>query len=327
VITRKYRNGRLCRPDQEERERQMHANVLRYFVEVVRCGSIRRASQNLFIASSAINRHLLNLEDELQAQLFDRLPGGIRLTPAGERLLKHIQGTIHDYQLMRADLDKLKGENTGHINLVAIDSLFLDFLPRTIDQFSEFYPRVTYSLSATPVGNIAKLVAKGEADVGISYLEETNQHVEVLASIPLPPGLVMLPSHPFAKRRQVSLDACEGQSFVLFSRSAPPLHAFGESKIRELYSRMNPSLVSNYTPLLKRMILQGRGITIASKIAFLDEISRGDLVWRPLDSEALNNLEISVVVTANRDFPSVTHAFIELQIAELKRIEQITSPQ
>jgi len=36
----------------------VHASILKYLVEVARCGSIRKAAQNLFVASSAINRQI-----------------------------------------------------------------------------------------------------------------------------------------------------------------------------------------------------------------------------------------------------------------------------
>src|SRR5271169_4579654 len=104
----------------------MHATVLKYFIEVARCGSVRKASENLFVASSAVNRQILNLEDELGTELFDRMPGGMRLNLAGERLLKHVQSTLHDFQVMRTELDALKGERSGHVKLASMDSLFVD---------------------------------------------------------------------------------------------------------------------------------------------------------------------------------------------------------
>jgi len=126
----------------------MHASVLKYFVEVARCGSVRRASENLYVAASAVNRQILKLEDELGGELFDRMPNGMRLNAAGERLLRHVQSTLHDFQVMRSELDALKGERTGHVKLASMDSFFVDFLPGAIEEFSEAYPAVTYTIAS-----------------------------------------------------------------------------------------------------------------------------------------------------------------------------------
>ena len=61
----------------------MHAPVLRYFSEVAERGSIRQAAKTLNIASSAVNRQILKLEENLGVQLFERVPGGVQLTHAG----------------------------------------------------------------------------------------------------------------------------------------------------------------------------------------------------------------------------------------------------
>ena len=103
----------------------MHAVVLKYFLEVARHGSIRKAAQNLFVASSAVNRQILRLEEELGTELFDRVPSGMRLNAAGERLQQHVRGTLHDFHLMRTELDALKGERKGHVSVAAMDSLLI----------------------------------------------------------------------------------------------------------------------------------------------------------------------------------------------------------
>ncbi|MFT4068229.1 LysR family transcriptional regulator [Paraburkholderia sp.] len=91
--------------------------VLKYFCEVAKCGSMRKAAQYLFVAPSAINRQIRNLEDELSVELFERLPGGLKLTPAGERLLMHVRRTLDDFHAMRSEFDALRGVRTEHISL------------------------------------------------------------------------------------------------------------------------------------------------------------------------------------------------------------------
>ena len=67
-----------------------------YFDAVVRHGSIRRAAETLRIASSALNRRILDLEEEIGTILFDRLQGGVRLTAAGETFAAHVRRTLSD---------------------------------------------------------------------------------------------------------------------------------------------------------------------------------------------------------------------------------------
>ena len=53
---------------------------LHYVEMVARLGSIQRTARELNIAASAVNRHILMLENELGVQLFERLPRGMRPT-------------------------------------------------------------------------------------------------------------------------------------------------------------------------------------------------------------------------------------------------------
>ena len=59
---------------------------------MTRVGSIRKAAAELNVAASALNRQILKLEADLGTPLFDRLPGGMRLTVAGDLLLRHVTG-------------------------------------------------------------------------------------------------------------------------------------------------------------------------------------------------------------------------------------------
>jgi len=57
-----------------------HLRILRYVDEVARTGSIRKAADQLNVTASAVNRRIMDLEEELGAQLFERRPRGVRLT-------------------------------------------------------------------------------------------------------------------------------------------------------------------------------------------------------------------------------------------------------
>ena len=61
-----------------------------YFIAVARCGSLRRAAEQLHISASAINRQILQAEEAFGTPLFERLPEGLRMTTAGELLYDNL---------------------------------------------------------------------------------------------------------------------------------------------------------------------------------------------------------------------------------------------
>jgi DNA-binding transcriptional LysR family regulator len=148
----------------------MHTAALRYVAEVARRGSVRKAAAALNVAASAIDRQLLKVEASLGVALFDRLPGGMRPTPAGTILLRHVADTLLDFERVRAELDDLRGVKTGHVSIAAVDSLLVEFLPRSLDRFRADFPAVSFAVDAVEPAEIAGRVAAGEIDLGFTFV-------------------------------------------------------------------------------------------------------------------------------------------------------------
>jgi DNA-binding transcriptional LysR family regulator len=298
----------------------MHAVVLKYFLEVARHGSIRKAAQNLFVASSAVNRQILRLEDELGTELFDRVPSGMRLNIAGERLRRHVSGTLHEYHLMRTELDALKGERKGHVSIAAMDSLLIDFLPAAVEEFSSSYPAVRYNILSAMPSDVPDRVASGDSDIGICYLGRLPSALEVVAKAPFPPGVVMAPSHPLARKTSVSFDDCRGHAFIQISRISP-IHTLVQPEFSRFWDELEPSISCNSTTMAKRMIVAGRGISFFSKIGFMYELDRGEVVWRPLANKAINQIAVGILIPSHRNLSHVTRQFLERITRRLKQLE------
>src|SRR6266404_1853312 len=66
---------------------QSRSRSFAYFEAVAMHGSMRKAAATLNVASSALNRQILDLEDRLGVQLFERLPRGPR-GPSGRAAVR-----------------------------------------------------------------------------------------------------------------------------------------------------------------------------------------------------------------------------------------------
>ncbi len=298
----------------------MHAVVLKYFLEVARCGSIRKAAQSLFVASSAVNRQILRLEDELGTELFDRVPTGIRLNAAGDRLQQHIRGTLHDFHLMRTELDAMKGERKGHVSVAAMDSLLIDFLPGAVENFAETYPAVRYAIVSAMPGEVPDKVTSGDSDIGICYLGKLPVGLDVAAKAAFPPGVVMAPSHPLAKKAEISFDDCRNHAFIQVSRISP-IHSLVVPEFAKFWDELEPAISCNATPMVKRLLVGGKGISFFSKIGFINELARGEVVWRPLANARINKIEVGILTPSHRTLSHVALQFVERITLRLKQME------
>ena len=105
------------------RARRFHAPMIVYFDAIRRAGSVREAARRLNVASSAVNRQLLKLEEELGTPLFDRLPGGLKLTHAGATFARHAIEVLQDAERVRSELEAMQGLRSGHVEIAAVEAL------------------------------------------------------------------------------------------------------------------------------------------------------------------------------------------------------------
>lgn len=286
----------------------MHAAALAYFREVVRTGSVRKAATRLNVAASALNRQILKLEAELGAPLFDRLPSGMRVTTAGELLMRHVTATLHDFDAVRAQIDDLKAARSGHVTIAALDSLLVDFLPRAIDRFRRDFPAVTYRVIAVQAVEIASMVASGDIDLGFAFVTPAPPSARFIAEAAAPLGVIMPADHPLARSSEISFDELRAYP-ILATESPLPRVEDSDPALAAFRAAVKPRIVSNSIQMLTVAIRLHMGLAIFTRIGFLKEIEAGELVWRPLRSPSLNRLRVGLVVPVTRALSAPAHQF------------------
>ena len=300
----------------------LHAAALIYFREVARVGSIRKAAASLNVAASALNRQIINLEVRLGTPLFDRLPGNMRLTVAGDLLLRHVVDTLHDFDRVRGAIDDLKAARSGHIAVAALDSLLVDFLPRVVDRFRVDFPAVTYSVMAAQPLDVPVMVARGEIDMGFTFVGQIPNSVRYLTEIAAPIGVVMRADHPLANKLAVDFD--DVSRYPVLTQSGPlPKGADVDAAFANFKSAIKPKLQSNSIQMLKLAIMLNMGVSFFTRLGFLHEIEKGDLAWRPLNSPGINTLRIGLVVSAQRGLSPPAEQFARRLADDLHRFAAV----
>ncbi|ABM02279.1 transcriptional regulator of LysR family protein [Psychromonas ingrahamii 37] len=98
-----------------------------YFQVVAKGGSIRKPADQLSITSTALNRRILSMEDELGEKIFERQASGLRLSAAGELFLHHVQRQLADLERVKSQISDLSGVRRGHVNIACSQALLTSF--------------------------------------------------------------------------------------------------------------------------------------------------------------------------------------------------------
>lgn len=259
----------------------IHAAFLKYFMEVYQCGSIRLAARRLSISSSAVNRQILKIEDELGASLFNRSSSGIQPTAAGELLAAHIQRTLHDAEQTIEQIEKLSDASRPVIRIVGQESVIARFLPPALVQLHADYPEISTVFKAASGIQLQELLLMGSADIALAFDLQPHDDIEIRSVTTLPVGAVMTPTHPLAVRDSVSLSDCVPFPIVLPDHSWP-LRERLDNEIENANLQLNIITSSNSVEFLKAMVDQDLGLGFQTVIGIESQVDQGALVHIPL---------------------------------------------
>ena len=185
-----------------------HLTHLRYIDVVAKEKSIRKASEKLNITSTALNRRILALEEEVGTPLFERLPSGVRLNTAGELFIQHIRSQMTDLSRVLSQISDLSGVRRGHVIVSGGPEILSSFLPGQIAKYRQDFQAVQFDvLRQTPEQSLAALM-NFETDVAFIFDSVLPSDLDIVASVSQPLFALVHKEHPLAKQQTLKLQDC-----------------------------------------------------------------------------------------------------------------------
>ena len=243
---------------------------------VAQTGSFTSAGQQLHLSQSAVSRQILLLEEELKEQLFLRLGRKIRITPAGTTLLGLSERMFEDLERTRASILDNQRTVSGTVRLVGGMTVCLYVFPPLLQAFRKEHPGVEVKLTPGATPRLIRQLRTGGADLGLLTLPIDDPN---LVSVPVMREELMLvtaPTHPLAKRRQVTPRDLIGQPFVLFEAGSNSRKTIEEFFVRE---QIAPKVVTETenVEIIKALVTVGMGMAILPYQAIAREVRAGQM--------------------------------------------------
>jgi DNA-binding transcriptional LysR family regulator len=299
----------------------MLSSEIRYFLAVVQCGSLSAASEQLFVAVSAISRQIQRLETQVGVPLFERHARGMVLNEAGEIFAHHVRKSQLDMEYALAEIKGLKAIRRSLIRIACTDGMAFSLLPGLLAEFRQANPGVLFALNVTHSQGVAACVRAGECDVALQFSLQPERSVEVLGSWPAPVLLAMHQSHPLASR-QVTLADLHGWPLAL-----PGQH----TTVRQLFDlscQMNdcvvePVLTCDYFATLYHFLLHTpQAVTICSAFTLLFERDTQNLVLRSMGVDQLSQRTLQLQTVSGRQRNAALTLFLQFLQERLTEMDQ-----
>ena len=262
----------------------MELRHLRYFVAVAEELHFGRAAERLRIAQPPLSRQIKDLEREIEADLFDRLPRGVELTAAGRAFLPQARLTLAQAERATRSAQRAARGEMGRLRVGFIDfATQAGALPNVLSFFRMHLPRVGLSLFEMSSGEQEEALREGRIDLGIveSLPADAQRwlHVEEVFSDRL---IAALPkSHRRAARGRLGLRDLAAESIVILPRAHDPA-LYDEIIARCRAAGFSPQVVQEAGAWHTVTGLVSAGVGVAFVPSSIARLRRPGVVFRPV---------------------------------------------
>lgn len=140
---------------------------LRLFKAIVDAQNLSAGATAMHMTASSASYRLKNLEYAVGSSLFDRTPKGMKLTAAGEVLLRHTRKLMADVEIMHNELCDYSSNLRGSIRLLANSSALNGFIIPSLASFLATNTTINIDLREHESVSIPGMILAGDADIGV----------------------------------------------------------------------------------------------------------------------------------------------------------------
>ncbi|MFC0213670.1 LysR family transcriptional regulator [Paenibacillus chartarius] len=262
----------------------MDLTYLHTFRAVALQRSFTRAAAELGYAQSSVTMQMQKLEQYYDVKLFERSGRGLRLTSAGDELLKIALQMLELHQLSRESLARQSG---GTLTIGTIDSIASYYLPAIIQPLRARYPELSIRIVTGREQTMIDRVKEGEQDVCLllengppdSALQWTTIREEPLV-------FLANPAEALRASDLVMLEHLSNSEWIMAEESCN-YRSMLERVLRDEGIPYRIALELGNPEAIKRCLAAGSGVSVLPRMAAEEEIRRGELAVLPIRHPAI----------------------------------------
>ncbi len=281
--------------------------------EVGRRGTIRAAAEAMSITPSAVSQQLRILEAEAGVALLEPDGRRIRLTDAGQMLVRHADAITAAIDAAEAELAASRGEITGTLRIAAFPTAARAVLPDAIAELGRDHPRLTVTLRDLETAESLAALRLDEVDLAVvdEYLDGTRivePSIE-LVELSRDPLYVAMPGAPGAAGEPVALGELADVDWIMDTESSNIRGAVERACARAGFEPRVRSACRDYSVIIA-LVEAGLGVAIVPGLALRDRRVRARIA--PL-APAMSRRVLLAVKPGRRSHPAIAATLAALR--------------
>src|SRR5947207_5351485 len=262
----------------------MELRHLRYFLAVSEALNFTKAAAQLRVAQPALSRQMQDLEEEIGVDLLRRSPRGVTLTAEGKLFLDEVRELLKRAEESVEKVRALARGEYGELHVGYAPSAAVEILPPALAAFQKAVPRVKVLLHDLSSDELIAGLQNATLELAVMVRQPVGDETagiqfELLRTYPL--CVAMTATHPFARRKSLSLDKLAAEPLVGFRRKDyPEYNRSLERLFASVHAKPRIAVECDSASSLITEVEAGRGVALSSTIFKL--VAGKRLLYRPL---------------------------------------------
>ncbi|MEZ5639973.1 MAG: LysR family transcriptional regulator [Burkholderiaceae bacterium] len=290
----------------------------RYFLEVVRTGSVTEAAHRLHVAPSAVSRQVAKLEESLGCNLFDRQARGMALTEAGQQLAGWVGASVIDTERLADAMRSASTRRSHRVRIACTEGFAIDFMPAVMSAFRREHPQTSIHLQVGVPEQVSQWLQRGDADLGLKFATAPEKGMRTLHREPSPVLAICSPGHAVAGMGTIGI-----AELVRHALAVPDVGTTVRQALDLCCAEHGLAYeiaFSGNLPSLLALARRGDAVTLSSLLGVAHEIASGQLVALRLAEPHFVERTIELLVPEGRPASESLDRFASALKAQLRLV-------
>ncbi len=275
---------------------------LRTIKAIHEAGGLARAAERLNITQSALSHQIKGLEDQAGVELFVRRSKPMRLSAAGQRLLRLAERILPEVEALEADFAGLRAGRSGRMHIAIECHACFEWLFPVLEGYRKSWPDIDVDIRPGLAFQALPALMREDVDLVVSSDPENLPGITFEPLFDYEAVFVAASAHPLAKRDWIEAEDFRDQTLITYPVERPRLDVFSQLLIP---ARVEPLAVrqAELTAVILLLVASQRGVSVLPDWVVREVRTSADYVTRPMTKDGIHRRLYAAVREADGGKP------------------------